>query len=231
MAQNTTNTGTQNNNNNNNSDTQMTDNATNNTNTNTTNNTQRSVKFKLHTVKAIDLVDPSFPLENVMRLANVSIAAGALPSTEQALKKDHYSPFPIGMRYLMSNSAIENVTQIDASEIKNPNWKQLKQQPLLKHPLPPCPYLNILLRHPRDPEFNRWQTQLIPACEIRSTHILRALRLLQLSYFLWIIHRKNSTEATTARNTLIMQFRRLPEPVQQWVLQTARCSANKSITR
>ena len=142
----------------------------------------------------------------------------ALPKTNAQLKQGHAVPYPEGIRYLMVNSAIDDVTQLPKTLILNKKWKEKKEVPMIKE-LPDCEWLHLLLCHPKEDQYNRWRREWIPAPAIWSSHISHALNEWQLAYTIYAQSNKASKPAQDAKIKLRQNWRLLPDPVQQQILQ------------
>ena len=139
-----------------------------------------------------------------------------LPNRKQGLKQEHYVPYPLPMRYLTMNSAISRVTQLDRDAIGSFDQNN---NPLLRFEIPQCEYLNILLLHPRDEEYNEWQWKYIDTPEICATHMSVALRQFQINYTIFATNKKSSPLAIGALRELRARFKLLPRKTQDLIFQ------------
>ena len=160
-------------------------------------------------------LDPTIPMR-VKLLKNINIKSIKLPTTFGELTREHFVSYPEGMRFLMMGVQIPGVTQLDESAITDVYGKTAYITPYAAED---HEWLHILLKHPRDDKHNRWRTQLIQTPTVSSYLLLKALHLFQINYVLYAINEKGTVGSTQALSDLRKQWLRLPEALQQWILQ------------
>ena len=162
-----------------------------------------------------EFLDPTIPMR-VKLLKNVNIQSIILPQSHADLLNEHFVSYPEGMRFLMMGVQIPGVTQLDENAITETFGEVTYITP---YEAKDHEWLHLVLKHPRDDKHNRWRTQLIPTPNISSFLILKALHLFQIYYVLYAINPKGTVTSEEVLGDVRRQWRRLPEPVQQWILQ------------
>ena len=191
-------------------------------NNNNNNNTNKTTQQANKHIDPCDeqltrFINPSQDLHNITPYPGFPEAI-QLPKNREEMLNLHFTPFPEGFRYIMSQVAIPGVTQLDEKMIKNPLWKHYDETPMID-PLEDCEFLHLLFNHPREDQYNTWRFQWIAAPRIYSVHILIALHKLQLAYTAYATKPKGTPTCRQYKTDMRLAWRELPDAVQQWVLQ------------